>query len=198
MSSQVSSLTSLASLPYNAATSLAWGPLVLLARNSVCSLFSRLEVGLLTIKDVDGTTRFYGDQALVQQATSSSSGSSEDGSSCAFVDEPVQATLIVRSDQFWVRMFFGADLGFSEAFMAREVDTPTLGDCFDVRAERKRPCDHDTSRCADLASTLLARRSSSFTIDLRSLSLTWGPPHASQDGFRGSSTSATLIPREAV
>lgn len=44
------------------------------------------------------------------------------------------AVLIVHSDNFWVRMFLGADLGFAESYMLGEVDTPDLGACFEVRA----------------------------------------------------------------
>ncbi|KAL9935934.1 hypothetical protein V8E36_005511 [Tilletia maclaganii] len=41
-----------------------------------------------------------------------------------------RAVLKVISDAFWLRMFVGADMGFAEAFMAGEVETPDLGACF--------------------------------------------------------------------
>ncbi|KAE8215265.1 hypothetical protein CF327_g1438 [Tilletia walkeri] len=43
---------------------------------------------------------------------------------------PPRAVLKVINDAFWIRMFVGADMGFAEAFMAGEVDTPDLGACF--------------------------------------------------------------------
>lgn len=136
--------SALLALPGRVAASYGWSPLVSLARSSVNSLFSRLQVGLLTIRDSDGTTYRFGDQSLValaQQQTanlsstaSSSSAASSSHSSEGALNEaaPIKATLVVKDDTFWVRMFFGADLGFSEAFMAGEVETPDLGDCFSV------------------------------------------------------------------
>ncbi|KAK0552342.1 hypothetical protein OC846_002943 [Tilletia horrida] len=45
---------------------------------------------------------------------------------------PPRAALKVISDTFWIRMFIGADMGFAEAFMAGDVETPDLGACFSV------------------------------------------------------------------
>lgn len=127
------------------ASSLGWGPLVSLSRSSVCSLFVRLQVGLLTIHDADGTTLHFGEESLKAAAdnqdegtSSSSSSSSSVGSVYLDSEKPIRATLDVKRDEFWVRMFFGADLGFSEAYMAGEVETPDLGDCFDVSGRSDR------------------------------------------------------------
>ncbi|CAO1623907.1 unnamed protein product [Sympodiomycopsis kandeliae] len=117
---------SILSLPSRIASDFGRGYLVSFARSSVLALFSRLSVGLLTIKDVDGSVSHFGDKSLVTIPSSASPSSpSQDTQS-------VLAELIVNSDAFWIRMFFGADLGFSEAFMANEVDTPNLGACFDL------------------------------------------------------------------
>lgn len=149
----------LVSLPLQAATNLGYAPLVSIARSSVLSVFARLQVGLLTIHDVsDGSVKRFGDDALVQEAASSSSAKSNAlsnnhqhqrqsrlaSSSSKNAKHTPQATLIVNKDTFWLRMLFGSDLGFSEAFMANEVDTPELGACFDVsrQIEAHRPADH--------------------------------------------------------
>lgn len=124
---------SLLQRPLALASSYAWDPLVSLARSSVCSLFSRLQVGLLTIHDVDGTVAYYGDASLIAAAEAQKGGASGSSSPGLRLEkEPIKAELDIQKDTFWVRMFFGADLGFSEAYMAGEVLTPDLGDCFSV------------------------------------------------------------------
>lgn len=127
---------SVISLPSRVASSYGRSYLVSFARSSVLSLFSRLSVGLLTIKDVDGNAYYYGDQSLRSSAAAASSSSSTSSPpplpTSLLAPAALHATLHVKQDAFWIRMFFGADLGFSEAYMADEVDTPDLGSCFDV------------------------------------------------------------------
>ncbi|CAO1632167.1 unnamed protein product [Parajaminaea phylloscopi] len=133
----------LVSLPLAAASAVGYGPLVALARSSVLGLFSRLQVGVLTIEDdADGSVKRFGDAALISRLTASDSGNDNVSRAKASTSSTPQdllasrgivlATLRVRKDTFWLRMLFGADLGFSEAYMASEVDTPSLGDCFDL------------------------------------------------------------------
>lgn len=132
---------SILSLPTRAASDFGRGYLVSFARSSVLSLFTRLSVGLLTIKDVDGGVMYFGDKTLrpaksddeEDSASASSSSSPLPPAASLTSPLPVHATLVVKNDAFWLRMFFGADLGFSEAYMADEVATPDLGKCFDVR-----------------------------------------------------------------
>lgn len=91
---------------------------------------------------------YYGDESLRPSKSRSSSGTA--ASSSLLAPAALEATLNVKKDAFWIRMFFGADLGFSEAFMADEVDTPDLGSCFDVSAGCG--CEEAQSRArADLA-----------------------------------------------
>lgn len=191
----------LVSGPLQAVSSLGYGSLVALARSSVLSLFSRIQVGTLTIKDdSDRSIRHFGDDALI--AALSRGAKSDNASPKEGRTKGVHATLHVRKDAFWLRMFFGADLGFSEAYMAGEVDTPSLGDCFDV-SEGGGPISASTGKLiphlkiADLPRLALpclttdilippppstpprpAYSSSSSTIELHSPSLTLGPRRA--------------------
>ncbi|PWN49548.1 S-adenosyl-L-methionine-dependent methyltransferase [Violaceomyces palustris] len=129
-------------------------PLIHVSRSSILSLFSRLTVGELEIRTKDGNFRF-GDPTLVKskernhrtpaaengingsKAHVNGNGVKKGGSAFAGavpvnpLDAP-RALLIVNSDNFWVRMFLGADLGFAESYMSGEVDTPDLGACFNL------------------------------------------------------------------
>ncbi|SNX82209.1 related to cyclopropane-fatty-acyl-phospholipid synthase [Melanopsichium pennsylvanicum] len=112
-------------------------PTAAIARSSILSLFSKLTVGKLEVRLLDGTVHRFGDPTLVK----SKQHTHEDVPSSK-VKSPYEhpsnsstaphAILIVKSDSFWTRMFFGADLGFAEAYMIGDVDTPDLGSVFDL------------------------------------------------------------------
>lgn len=116
-------------------------PTAAIARSSILSLFSKLTVGQLELRTQDGQIHRFGDPTLVKskQHNHESTASSNKPKSAAANSELVNnsakaphAIIIVRSDSFWTRMFFGADLGFAEAYMIGDVDTPDLAACFDL------------------------------------------------------------------
>lgn len=111
-------------------------PTAAIARSSILALFSKLTVGQLEVRLLDGAVHRFGDPTLVKskqrsrnasKSESATSAASNGGSTTA-----PHAILIVKSDSFWTRMFFGADLGFAEAYMIGDVDTPDLAACFDL------------------------------------------------------------------
>ncbi|EST10221.1 Mycolic acid cyclopropane synthase [Kalmanozyma brasiliensis GHG001] len=101
-------------------------PTAALARSTILSLFSKLTVGSLEIRHLDGTTQRFGDPTLVKSKQHSASSTTPTSSSIP------HAVLEVKSDAFWTRMFFGADLGFAEAYMIGDVSTPDLAAVFDL------------------------------------------------------------------
>lgn len=118
-------------------------PVAAVARSSVLSLFSKLTVGQLEIRFQDGHVERFGDPTLVKSkehkhppsAGAQSEPKKQNGTTKtapSSVKLAPHAVLIVRSDNFWTRMFFGADLGFAESFMIGEVDTPDLAACFEI------------------------------------------------------------------
>ncbi|PWZ00842.1 cyclopropane-fatty-acyl-phospholipid synthase [Testicularia cyperi] len=120
-------------------------PVAAVARSSVLSLFSKLAVGQLEIRLADGRTLRYGDPTLVKSKEHQHKDApivelpadlkKQNGAKTAATSlkrSAPHAVLIVNSDNFWTRMFFGADLGFAEAFMIGEVDTPDLAACFEI------------------------------------------------------------------
>jgi cyclopropane-fatty-acyl-phospholipid synthase len=101
----------------------AYGPAVAIARQACLSLFSRLDStaahGVLEIVEQNGTLAF-GDP-VSKRALQRKDG-----------ENVLHAVLHVKSDTFWLRLALGSDLGFAEAYMLQEVETPNLGDCFAV------------------------------------------------------------------
>ncbi|CAD6982815.1 unnamed protein product, partial [Tilletia controversa] len=81
-----------------------------------------------------GSSASTSDSTLLSK-TATPSAAQDAASSSAKVDSapaagPPRAVLKVINDAFWIRMFVGVDMGFAEAFMAGEVETPDLGACF--------------------------------------------------------------------
>ena len=117
-------------------------PTAAIARSSILSLFFKLTVGQLALRTQDGQVHRFGDPTLVkskQHNHESSAASNKSKSSAAASAELANnsakaphAIIIVRNESFWTRMFFGADLGFAEAYMIGDVDTPDLAACFDL------------------------------------------------------------------
>ncbi|KAK0529198.1 hypothetical protein OC835_004409 [Tilletia horrida] len=69
--------------------------------------------------------------------------------------QPPRAVLKVINDAFWIRMFVGADLGFAEAYMAGEVETPDLGACFALFIHNRQALSNlNTGLFASLSSKL--------------------------------------------
>lgn len=109
------------------------GPTAAFARSSILSLFSKLTVGQLEVHFPDGQVHRFGDHTLVNSkhhkcddSTITNEGPTNDRT------RPPHAILMVKNDSFWIRMFFGADLGFAEAYMAGDVETPDLAACFSI------------------------------------------------------------------
>ena len=129
-------------------------PIVPITRSSLFSLFSKLTVGQLEIRTPDGRAHKFGDPTLVRSKEKNNRNDQAASPDARFPPSKAQAAqtapvpsnrnaphaiLIVKSDNFYLRMFFGADLGFAESFMIGEVDTPDLGACFDVSFARFWP-----------------------------------------------------------
>ncbi|CDR88265.1 related to cyclopropane-fatty-acyl-phospholipid synthase [Sporisorium scitamineum] len=117
-------------------------PAAAIARSSILALFTKLTVGQLEVRLVDGSTLRFGDPTLVKSKQHTHGDASADDlktkpkpasvSGSGVVTSAPHAVLIVRDDAFWTRMFFGADLGFAEAYMIGDVDTPDLAACFGI------------------------------------------------------------------
>ncbi|SAM74934.1 related to cyclopropane-fatty-acyl-phospholipid synthase [Ustilago bromivora] len=117
-------------------------PTAAIARSSILSLFFKLTVGQLELRTQDGQVHRFGDPTLVKskQHNHESSAASNKSKSAAAASAELannsvkapHAIIIVRNESFWTRMFFGADLGFAEAYMIGDVDTLDLAACFDL------------------------------------------------------------------
>ncbi|KDQ55228.1 hypothetical protein JAAARDRAFT_37756 [Jaapia argillacea MUCL 33604] len=107
--------------------------LISFARESICSVLERgISNGYLEIKDSDHRTRYFG----------------------VYRDGCNAVVLRVFSDEFWVRVLFSGDLGFSEAYIYGDVEVSDLKGIMKLWLE-------NTATMASLSS--LSRLSSVFS-----------------------------------
>ncbi|CUS15800.1 unnamed protein product [Tuber aestivum] len=81
---------------------IAWEPFVGVCMRAVLALLSKIEDGRLVVTFMDGRREVFGGGGVPQ------------------------VEITVLKEMFWVRLFLFADLGFSEAYMLREVDCSDL------------------------------------------------------------------------
>ncbi|KAI8821449.1 Mycolic acid cyclopropane synthetase-domain-containing protein [Fimicolochytrium jonesii] len=82
--------------------------LISAAQKACLNTLRRTRVGRLTITARDGTVHTFGSDSHLSNATS-----------------PIEASLIVRNDNFWLRIALFGALGFGEAYMYDEITVPT-------------------------------------------------------------------------
>lgn len=105
--------------------SLTWAPAVSLARTTVLGIFSGIEVGSLLITDETSGAKHAFGQAVFRKE--GDAAGTKDTSTTPKVD------ILVRSESFWLRLLFSADIGFAESYMLSEFECSDLVSFFRVR-----------------------------------------------------------------
>lgn len=145
--SHTTSYTALATGALSRIVAPAYQPAVYLARQACLSLLSRLNqseaCGVLEIIEQGGQQQIvYGDpvsKRAVQRRTATETDM-EGATIKTKGSVSTHAVLHIKNDIFWVRLALGNDLGFAEAYMLAEVDTPDLAGCFKVRNTHECCC----------------------------------------------------------
>jgi cyclopropane-fatty-acyl-phospholipid synthase len=102
----------------SAAGSLTWGPVLSIAKPTVLSIFSQVQIGTLILVDkTQQREHVFGGQ-----------------------NGTLEVRLVVRADAFWVRLLLFADMGFAEAFMLGEVDCDCPTSFFRVSGSGAMAC----------------------------------------------------------
>ncbi len=107
---------------------LTWGPGVTVSKTVVTSMFSRIEVGQLTIiDDITGQTTSYG-QKIAKEHSKMSNGVNGTKKSGGMK----KVELVIKREAFWVRLFLFADMGFAESYMLGDFECSDLTGFFEV------------------------------------------------------------------
>lgn len=119
---------------------ISWGPAVSVSKAAVVSLFNRIEIGQLIVRDeTTGQTAVYGQKIAKEHSRKSNGVNGINGVLTNGVNGHKKTTtgvrrveLSVKKDAFWVRLFLFADMGFAEAYMLGDVECEDLTSFFEV------------------------------------------------------------------
>lgn len=109
----------------------SWGPAVSVSKAAVVSLFNRIEIGQLVVRDETiGQVAVYG-QKMAKESSKTNGVNGINGTRKTTSGAP-KVELVVKKDAFWVRLFLFADMGFAEAYMLGDVECEDLTQFFEV------------------------------------------------------------------
>ncbi|KAK0701638.1 cyclopropane-fatty-acyl-phospholipid synthase [Lasiosphaeria miniovina] len=136
--------------------SLTWGPGLAIAKPTIQSLLSSIEVGTLIL--VDDPV----DQRLVFDASfgALTNGDSDVRKLAAYP----RVELVVKSEAFWMRLFLFADMGFAEAYMLGEVECADLTAFFQLFILNRDQLSNATTWSSAIASAITGVARSTNTL----------------------------------
>lgn len=110
----------------------SWGPALSVSKAAVTSLFERIEVGQLVIKDeTTRKTTTYGQKIAKEHSKLSNGVNGVNGARKTHTGAR-KAELVIKKEAFWVRLFLFADMGFAEAYMLGDFECDDLTAFFEV------------------------------------------------------------------
>ncbi|ATY66282.1 methoxy mycolic acid synthase 1 [Cordyceps militaris] len=105
-----------------------WTPALALARPTLLSVLSRIEIGtLLLVDEPAGTRHVFG-----QKLDGSADLSNVEASATRRVTTVPRVEVIIKNDAFWMRSFLFGDMGFSEAYMLGDFECQDLTSFFQL------------------------------------------------------------------
>ncbi|KAF7308840.1 hypothetical protein MKEN_01083900 [Mycena kentingensis (nom. inval.)] len=97
------------------------------AKHIVAGALNRILIhGILELVDTDGSVRTFGEQTATEPNAR-------------------RATIHIRDERFWLRVYRSYDVGFSEAYMAGECDSPDLKSVLELFVDNMQYIDRGVS-----------------------------------------------------
>lgn len=121
------------------AGSYAWPPVLSLSRSGILALLKNVQVGSLTITDIDGSVTICGSTRRLE------------GNEEKTVYSIPHVELRVLNDMFWIRLALFADMGLSESYMLGEVACSDLTAFFRLFILNKNHLSNGTTFSSNLA-----------------------------------------------
>lgn len=158
--------------------SFTWGPAVSIAKPSILSIFSSIEIGTLLLVDEPTGERLVFGQKLQSDKLDGLSSEYDFGQLTNGVNGVRKANtvprveLVVKNESFWVRLFLFADMGFGEAYMLGEVECADLTAFFQLFIKNRDRMGNATTWLSSLSSTVsgLARVTNTLSNSLLNIS----------------------------
>ncbi|KAH8678893.1 Mycolic acid cyclopropane synthetase-domain-containing protein [Tricladium varicosporioides] len=152
--------------------SVSWGPALSVSKAAVESLFGRIEIGSLVIIDeTTNNTTHYG-QMIAKENLKGTNGIN--GVNGTYKKKAVasRVVLVVKQENFWVRLFLFADMGFAESYMLGEVECNDLTAFFELFIQNRTQLANATTLTSSIAATItgLARSTNTLSNSLLNVS----------------------------
>ncbi|RFU73985.1 cyclopropane-fatty-acyl-phospholipid synthase [Trichoderma arundinaceum] len=124
-----------------------------MAKSSVLSVLSQIKIGSLFLIDEPSQGKHVFGQKCIKEPESVVA----DGQPRRRVDSIPQAELVIKKEEFWMRLFLFADMGFAEAYMLKDFECQDLTSFFQLFIMNRKQLNNGTtwlSKLSSLASNL--------------------------------------------
>lgn len=148
--------------------SLTWNPTLRVAKSSVLSILSQIQIGtLLLVDESDHTNHVFG-QKDVEMADDTAGRAWPQSR----IDNTPFAKIVIKSAEFWMRLFLFADMGFAEAYMLKNFECQDLTSFFQLFIMNRKQLNNGTTWFSQLSSIVshLARSTNTLSNALLNVS----------------------------
>lgn len=108
--------------------SLTWTPTLRVAKSTILSVLSQIQIGTLQLVDESDQTNYV----FGQRAAEASENTAMGARSQHRINNVPLVKLVIKKAEFWMRLFLFADMGFAEAYMLRDFECQDLTSFFQV------------------------------------------------------------------
>ncbi|KAL7927347.1 Mycolic acid cyclopropane synthetase domain-containing protein [Trichoderma austrokoningii] len=128
--------------------SLTWNPTLKIAKSSILSIFSQIQLGsLLLVDESDQTNYVFGQKAIEAPGNTVQCAQSRNR-----INKAPRAKVVVRNAEFWMRLFLFADMGFAEAYMLKDFECQDLTSFFQLFIMNREQLNNGTTWFSRLSS----------------------------------------------
>jgi cyclopropane-fatty-acyl-phospholipid synthase len=113
--------------------SLTWHPTLRVAKSSILFILSQIQIGTLLLVDESDKTNYVFGQKDVEAVDDMTRGAWPRNR----IDNAPLVKIVIKSAEFWMRLFLFADMGFAEAYMLKDFECQDLTSFFQVRPSFK-------------------------------------------------------------
>lgn len=113
--------------------SLTWNPTLRVVKSSILSILSHIQIGTLLLVDESDQTNYVFGQKDIEAVDKMIRGAWPRNR----IDNAPLVRIVIKSAEFWMRLFFFADMGFAEAYMFKDFECQDLTSFIQVKPSFK-------------------------------------------------------------
>ncbi|KAK6447864.1 cyclopropane-fatty-acyl-phospholipid synthase [Trichoderma asperellum] len=148
--------------------SLTWTPTLRVAKSTILSVLSQIQIGTLQLVDESDQTNYV----FGQRAAEASENTAMGARSQHRINNVPLVKLVIKKAEFWMRLFLFADMGFAEAYMLRDFECQDLTSFFQLFIMNRKQLNNGTTWISQLSSIVsnLARSTNTLSNALLNVS----------------------------